>query len=153
MQKKPTTLGYGVPASVTCNITPPMLHVGRQVVYFLPDVALVDDGTKVGAVGYADLAITWQDSNFIEDGAVPRDAQVIGQTWKHPNKSGGPDRRFNDNRQIPVCRYEAMLLRSGSGVNELVEFSRTGVAEPFARALRDMPRGAAPPPAIGRAAS
>ncbi len=83
--------------------------------------------------------MTWQDSNFIESGIVPNDAQVIRHTWKHPNKSGGPDRRFRDNRQIPVCRYEAMHLRSATGLNELVEFSRAGVAAPFVAALQALP--------------
>lgn len=140
VRKKPTTLEFKLPAAVTCNITPPALHVGKQIIYFLPDLALIDDGQSVGAVAYGRLAISWQDSNFIEDGTVPRDAQVVGQTWKHPNKSGGPDRRFRDNRQIPICRYEAMHLRSGTGLNELVEFSRTGVAGQFADALKKMPR-------------
>ena len=113
------------------------------MIYFLPDVALMDDGQTVGAIAYERLSVSWQDSNFIEDGVVPRDAQVIGQTWKHPNKSGGPDRRFRDNRQIPVCRYEAMYLQSSSGINELVEFSRVGVVAPFAEALRRMPKNTA----------
>ncbi len=140
VRKKPTTLDFKLPSAVTSNITPPALHVGRQVIYFLPDVALMDDGRTVGAVAYSKLSMVWQDSNFIEEGQVPRDAQIIRHTWKHPNKSGGPDRRFRDNRQIPVCRYEAMHLRSSSGVNELVEFSRVGVVEPFVSALKAMPR-------------
>lgn len=142
VRKKATTLTFKLPKAVTSNVTPPALHVGKQVIYFLPDALLIDDGTSVGAVAYSQLSVTWQDSNFIETGVVPSDAQVIGQTWQHPNKNGGPDRRFRDNRQIPICRYEAMLLRSPSGVNELVEFSKTGVAAPFAAALRSMPKNA-----------
>jgi len=69
---------------------------------------------------------------------MPRDSRVIGYTWKHPNRSGGPDRRFKDNCQIPICQYEAMHLTSDSGVNEIVELSRTGVVEPFATALRSL---------------
>lgn len=139
VRRTTTSLTYALPRGVTCNVTPPALHVGRQVIHLLPDVALVDDGATVGAVSYERLAVAWQDSNFIEDGAVPVDAEVIGYTWKHPNKSGGPDRRFRDNRQIPVCRYEVMHLTSPDGLNELVEFSQVGVAGPFARALRAMP--------------
>jgi hypothetical protein len=50
---------------------------------------------------------------------------------KYPSKSGGPDRRFKDNCQIPICRYEVVHFKSRSGVNELVEFSKIGVAQPF----------------------
>jgi ribosomal protein L7/L12 len=94
-------------------------------------------------VKYADLNVRWQDSRFIETERVPRDAKIVDHTWKHPNKSGGPDRRFRDNRQIPVCLYEAMHLTSTSGVNELVEFSRTGVVAAFVdgcRKLEALPR-------------
>jgi hypothetical protein len=138
IRKKPTVLGYSLPRAIKCNLTPPALRVGKQVIYFLPDAAFVVAGPRVGAVSYKDLNLQWQDSNFIEDGAVPRDAQVVGHVWKHPNKNGGPDRRFNNNYQIPLCRYEALHLRSTSGIHELVEFSCTGVSAPFAAALRQL---------------
>lgn len=144
VEKKPTTLEFKLPQGISSNVTPPALHVGKQVVYFLPDVALMDDGRSVGAIPYSKLRVVWQDSNFIEEGQVPSDAQVIRHAWKHPNKDGGPDRRFRDNRQIPVCRYEVMHLSSASGVNELVEFSRVGVSAPFAQALMRMPVNAIP---------
>lgn len=140
VRKKTTTLAYKLPACLASNVTPPALHVGKQVLYFLPDVVLVDDGANVGAIGYPDLGVASQRSNFIEEGTVPHDAKVISRTWKHPNKSGGPDRRFKDNYQIPVCEYEVMHMTSNSGLNELVEFSRTGVVTPFSQALKAMPK-------------
>ncbi|MDT7535269.1 hypothetical protein OVY48_17810 [Sphingobium sp. SA2] len=142
VKRTSTTLAYSLPKAVTCNVTPPSIHVGKQVIYFLPDVAFIDDGRKIGGVSYADLMVQWQPSNFIEEGAVPGDCEIISWTWKHPNKNGGPDRRFRDNRQLPVCRYEAMHMRSASGVNELIEFSKAGVVAPFAAALKAMPKRA-----------
>ena len=136
VKKAPTTLNYALPGVVSSNLTPPSVKVGAQTLYFLPDVVLIEHGKSFGAVGYAGLDLRWQDSNFIEDGNVPADALIIGQTWKHPNKSGGPDRRFRDNYQIPICRYEAFHLRSASGLNELLEFSKTGVVAPFIDAAR-----------------
>jgi hypothetical protein len=139
VQRKPTSLTYKLPSTINCNVTPPTVPVGKQTIYFLPDVALIEHGDLMGGVGYPDLHIRWQSSNFIEEDAVPSDATIIGHTWKHPNKSGGPDRRFRDNRQLPVCLYEVMHLTSASGLNELVEFSRTGMASPFVTALKSMP--------------
>jgi hypothetical protein len=97
-------------------------------------------GSRFGAVGYDDLQIRCEASRFIEDGSPPADVQVVDYTWKHPNKSGGPDHRFRDNRQLPVCLYDVMHLSSNSGVNELMEFSRTGFVQPFSTALHDLPR-------------
>lgn len=134
VSRKPTALDYALPTILACNITPPSVGVGAQTLYLLPDVVLVVHGKKFGAVGYADLELRWQDSNFIEEGNVPSDAEIVGHTWKHPNKSGGPDRRFKENFQIPICRYEVLHLRSGSGLNELLEFSKRGVSGPLAAA-------------------
>lgn len=135
VDKKVTTLESTLPKVVRSNVTPPSIHVGRQVLYFMPDLVLVKDGNRYGAVGYGDLQTQFAPSNFIETGKVPSDAEVVGHTWAHPNKRGGPDRRFKNNRQIPVCRYEALRLSSSTGLNELVEFSKTNVSLPFCQAL------------------
>ena len=135
IDRRPTVFSYALPRVLKSNVTPPAMKVGKETIYFLPDVALVVEGNKVGAVAYDALDIRFQDSNFIETNTVPGDARVIGHTWKHPNKSGGPDRRFRDNYQIPICLYETIHLTSRNGLNELLQVSRTGLAQPFSRAL------------------
>lgn len=135
VSKSPTQLNYSLPSVLKSNITPPSIGVGKQTLFLLPDVALLEHGGRFGAIAYADLVISHQLSRFIEEGPVPNDAEIVGQTWRYVNKNGGPDRRFNDNRQIPVVLYEAMHLKSAGGLNELVEFSKTGVVMPFSRAV------------------
>ncbi|MBK1794667.1 DUF4236 domain-containing protein [Devosia sp. WQ 349] len=136
VRRKPTTLAFKLPSVVKSNLNPPALHVGRQILFFMPDILLVQDGGRLGAVSYSDLNLRWQDSRFIEAERVPGDARIVDHTWQHPNKSGGPDRRFKDNRQIPICLYETMYLTSANGLNELVEFSRTGVVAGFEEGRR-----------------
>jgi len=119
VDRRPTVFDYSLPRVIKSNITPPAIKSGKETLYFLPDFLLVVDACKVGAVGYDSLSIRWQDSNFIEDGTVPADTQVLTHVWKHPNKSGGPDRRFANNYQIPVCLYESIYLTSSNGLNEL----------------------------------
>lgn len=143
IKRKVITLACNLPAIIKSNITPPALHVGKQIMFFMPDVVLIQDGSRVGAVKYADLNLRWQDSSFIETERIPSDATIIDHTWKHPNKNGGPDRRFRDNKQIPICLYESMHLTSNSGINELVQFSRTDVVAAFVdgcRKLAALPR-------------
>jgi hypothetical protein len=81
------------------------------------------------------LELTVRQSRFIENGPVPHDAQVIDRTWRYVNKSGGPDRRFKSNPQLPVCLYDEVTLRSSSGLNEVIQVSRLGAAEGFAKAV------------------
>jgi hypothetical protein len=48
------------------------------------------------------MTIDVKAGQFVEAGQIPKDAVVVGQTWMHANKSGGPDQRFKDNRQVPI---------------------------------------------------
>ncbi|NTG00801.1 DUF4236 domain-containing protein [Agrobacterium rhizogenes] len=138
-----TKLGYALPKVIKSNITPPSMHVGKQVIYFMPDVALISHNSRFGAVSYSDLRIRWQESRFIEDGHVPRDAKIVNHTWQHPNKSGGPDRRFRNNRQLPVCLYDTLHLQSDSGVNEVLEFSQVGKLAGFVAGCQALARAKA----------
>lgn len=134
--RKSIGLTFRLPAVIKSNISSPALAVGKQVLFFMPDVVLVQVGSRFGVVSYLDLRVNCQPSSFIETQPVPSDAKIINYTWKHPNKSGGPDRRFKYNPQIPICLYEAVHISSYTGVNELLEFSRTGIAGAFAKGCR-----------------
>ena len=87
--------------------------------YFLPDRILVWDTNGVGAVGFEQFRVDSGDQRFIEDGGVPSDTKVVDKTWRYANKKGGPDRRYSDNREIPIVLYEAITLTSDSGLQEL----------------------------------
>jgi len=51
---------------------------------------------------------------------------------------GGPDRRFNNNREIPIVLYEVMSLTSKSGLREMFYISRTGIGSIFNGAVKQM---------------
>ncbi|EJK87332.1 MULTISPECIES: SH3 domain-containing protein [Rhizobium] len=140
VKRTATKLGYALPKVIKSNITPPSMQVGKQVIYFMPDVALIAHNSRFGAVSYSDLRVRWQESRFIEDGHVPRDAKIVDHTWQHPNKSGGPDRRFRNNRQLPVCLYDTLHLQSDSGLNEVLEFSQVGKLSGFVDGCRALAR-------------
>ena len=139
VNRKNAGLDYSLPKVLRSNVTPPAITLSSIVFFFLPDVVLVKQGGHFGAIGYDDLHIRNQTSHFIEDRTPVADAQIVGRTWKHPNKDGGPDRRFRDNRLLPICLYDEMHLSSASGANELMEFSRTGLVQAFSTALYDLP--------------
>jgi hypothetical protein len=126
------------PPYVKTNISVPTIPLGRQTLFFFPDRLLVFESKAVGAVGYDSLALEIDRSNFIEDEGVPSDSAVVGSTWRFVNKSGGPDRRFNNNRQIPIVTYEYAHFTSPTGLNELVSLSKTGVSESFRQAIREL---------------
>jgi uncharacterized protein DUF4236 len=126
-----------LPRRVQCNLRVPSLTGGRQTLYFFPDRLLVYERSSVGAVAYAQLSVSATDTHFREEGAVPSDAINIGMTWRYVNKSGGPDRRFNNNTQIPVMRYAELHFTSATGLNELFQVSRLEPGKKFAATLSD----------------
>ncbi len=111
------------PPKVQCNINVPMIKAGRESLYLLPDRLLVYDSTGVGAVPYIDLQAQSGITRFIENEQVPSDSTQVGTTWRYVAKSGGPDRRFNNNRQLPVMLYGELRLFSSSGLNGLFQCS------------------------------
>ncbi len=135
LQRKPTSITKAEPPFVKTNVETIAIAVGRQTLYFFPDRVLVYDVNGVGAVNYSSLQITVNPTRFIEDEGVPTDAEVVDRTWRYVNKSGGPDKRFKDNRQIPICRYEQISLSSSTGLNEVLQVSRCGFGDKLSTAI------------------
>jgi hypothetical protein len=133
-----TSVAVGDPPILKTNIEVPSLRVGRQRLFFFPDRVLVFEGEQVGAVSYGALRVEVGTQQFIVDGSVPRDAKVVGQTYRYVNKSGGPDRRFKDNPQLPIALYETIHFQSTNGLNELLHVSRLGLGDAVRRACAQL---------------
>lgn len=157
VRRKSTSIRKEEPPYVKTNIETVAVGVGRQTLHFFPDRVLVYDTSGVGAVSYQDLRVEVVATRFIESESLPRDAQVIDRTWMYVNKSGGPDKRFKDNKELPICRYEEVTLSSQSGLNEVLQLSRCGVGEGFAEAIsllgKSLPKESAPSDGFRRAAT
>jgi len=135
VERKNTTIKATPPGFIKTNIETIAIGVGRQILHFFPDRLLVFDNGRVGAVAYENLKVNVTQTRFIE-GSAPRDARVVDQTWKYVNKKGGPDLRFANNPQLPICLYDELHLQSSSGLNELIQVSRCDVGEAFAKAVQ-----------------
>jgi hypothetical protein len=98
--------------------------------FFLPDLILYLERGIFGGIPYGDLSVEHHVTRFIEDGEVPGDATVVGRTWRYVNKDGGPDRRFNNNAQLPVLQYGELVLTSSRGVN--IQLNASNAQESFA---------------------
>lgn len=135
VERKSTSIRKAEPPYMRTNVETIAIGVGRQTLHFFPDRVLVYDQNGVGAVDYKNLRIDVAATRFIESQSVPMDAEVIDKTWKYVNKSGGPDRRFKDNRELPVCRYEQIILSSTTGLHEVVQVSRCGFGKALSEAI------------------
>lgn len=99
----------------------------------LPDKMLVIRKNNVGVVSYENLHINVNGTRFIESEGVPRDSQILSYTWQYVNKNGSPDRRYSNNRQLPICLYAAILITSAEGLNVEIQCSNASIAEEFSK--------------------
>ena len=126
---------FSRPPKVQCNLELPTLEAGNTTLYFFPDRLLVYDSSGIGAVAYSDLKVDAQMSRFVEGERVPRDSQQVDSTWRYVNKKGGPDRRFSNNRELPIMQYGVLIFSSASGLNALFMCSRADVTTVFRNAF------------------
>ena len=99
----------GPPRKLRAQGTVVGLSGGFGSLYFLSTGVLVFRAQKFIGVDYSDIACS--SVRCIEEESLPHDAEVVDHTWQFVNKDGGPDRRFKDNRQLPVCEYGRVELQ------------------------------------------
>jgi hypothetical protein len=130
-------VGATGPRVLVTNIAVPSVGVGHQSLHFLPDRVLVRIGRRYSEVSYAQLNVHCSQTRFIESGRVPRDAIRVGTTWKYANVSGGPDRRYKNNQQLPILGYAELELGTSSGLRWTLQCSNLKATQDAATVLSD----------------
>lgn len=129
------TAGVGGPAELKTNIEVPSIAAGQSALYFLPDRLLIRDGKRFADINYEHLQVFPSTQRFVESDEPPADGTAVDTTWLYVNKGGGPDRRFNNNRQLPVMLYGRIALSTSTGLRWIIQISRHQAAEPVAREI------------------
>lgn len=136
LKLEPGSLTVGQVPGIAANIDVPIARSGKTTLAFFPDRVLIIKGKAVGAVDYDEIDATAVGSRFVESESVPSDTTVVGRTWQYVNKSGGPDRRFKNNREYPVCSYQELRLSSSRGLDVRLMGSKPTGFGPLVSALR-----------------
>lgn len=132
------SLSLGQGPGVVANVNVPVVKTGRTTLAFYPDRILAFQGNSVGAIAYNSLSAAEERIRFVENESVPGDAHVIDRTWQYVNRNGGPDRRFKNNRELPICAYSQLNVSTQSGLDIRLMGSREHGFELFASALSQM---------------
>lgn len=142
IQRRPVNVSLG-----SCDLIQTSWNVPRLLtayggeMFFYPAFVLYFVSPQAFAlVDIHDVQFAYHPASFIEEEAVPSDAELIGHTWKKANKDGSPDRRFAQNYQIPILKYGDIRLTSHSGLNEAYMISNEHLARGFAEAFSNYQR-------------
>lgn len=136
IQRKPVVISLG-----SCDLiesswkVPYLMNANGGEMFIYPAFILYHVSHEAFAlVDIRDANLDYTPTSFIEEEAIPTDAQLIGHTWKKANKDGSPDRRFANNYQIPILAYGDIRLTSKSGLHEEYLISNATAAQGFAQA-------------------
>ena len=114
-----------------------MNNIGSSDLYIYPGFVLLLNRTSghFGLVDFREINLSFSNTSFVEDESVPTDSKVIGKTWRYANKNGSPDKRFNNNHEIPMTLYNKFFLNSKSGINECYMVSNYEIGSKFCEAF------------------
>lgn len=129
VERRRVRAGFSAPPNVVTNVKVGYLATPSRQLYFFPDRVVLYGNGEVETIAYDALQVDYQPIHFIESESVPPDARVIKHTWQYVNKDGGPDRRFNNNRQLPVVLYGELTVVGGSGLRLLLKTSNCEAAK------------------------
>lgn len=135
LQFSTAALSLGQAPGVVANVDVPILKSGRTILAFYPDRVLAFQGKSVAGIEYRNLTAQSHAVKYVESEALPVDALVVDRTWAYVNKKGGPDRRFKDNRELPVCLYNQFNLSTIEGLDVRFLGSKESGFEPLSKAI------------------
>ena len=99
------------------------LYPGFVVMYKSPE--------NFGIVEMSQLELNYKDTEFVETEVTPKDAEHIRSVWEKSNKDGSRDKRYSENKQLPVMGYGEITLSSETGIYEKYMFSNASSAKSF----------------------
>ncbi|MGB3467341.1 MAG: DUF4236 domain-containing protein [Cyclobacteriaceae bacterium] len=118
------------------NVTIPCIISSGKQYYFLPERMVIKQDCHFAGILYKNLTFEKQDIKFIENEKIAEDAEIIDYTWQFTNKFGDRDRRFKDNRKLPICRYSEYRILSDSGLKLILHSSKINAMNQFMESLK-----------------
>jgi|688.fasta_scaffold178512_2 hypothetical protein len=115
LDTEPMVVGTFPSKHLQLNFQPLSFLFGRGFLYFLPEEFMfVGPHGRCIAVPYSGLK--YRRKTGVRIGIpTPAWAQPIGYVWQYMNKDGSPDRRYNNNLQIPEYQTWELDFSFGAG--------------------------------------
>lgn len=123
------------PYFLSVNAEVIQLKLNKEKLILLPDKLLIVRGCKVGAISYNNFSIEISSAEFVESKKSTKDAKIIDYRWQYSNKNGEADKRYKENRKIPIYLYGIIYLKSEEGLNVEILGSNFEIVEKINHSL------------------
>lgn len=117
IERIPISVIEKIPYYLKTNIKCYCLSLRNKEFYFLPNKVLVHGKGKTVGLNFHDLSFDFDEATYVEQEGVPSDSEVVDYTYRYVNKNGGPDRRYKNNPQYPMCLYGIINIKNDEGLS------------------------------------
>ena len=101
-------------------------------IYIYPGfLVMFNSEENFGILELNKIDILYSETNFIESEHRPSDSEIVKYVWEKANKNGSRDKRFADNRQLPVMKYGEITLFKRGAIHEKYMLSNSKKADEF----------------------
>ena len=101
----PIKIRYKTPYYIHTDSKVMQVKLNDYSLVILPEHYIIRKKSEVGIIEASNVIITKETSPYAELDDVPEDTEVLYSTWIYVNKDGSKDKRYKDNKQIPICKY------------------------------------------------
>ena len=106
-------------------------------IYIYPGfLVMFNSEENFGILELNKIDILFSETNFIESEQRPIDSEIIKYVWEKANKNGSRDKRFADNRQLPVMKYAEITLFKRGAIHEKYMLSNAKKTDEFVNNLK-----------------
>ncbi|NLJ95949.1 MAG: hypothetical protein GX321_02250 [Clostridiales bacterium] len=113
--RRPLKLSYKAPFYIRINTKVMQAKLGKITLVILPHYYIITNKSEVGIIVTSNIMITTKPCPYAELDDVPEDTEVIYSRWQYVNKDSSKDKRYKDNKKIPICNYGLIHLKSDKG--------------------------------------
>ncbi|MEM1395562.1 MAG: hypothetical protein AAGG00_20195 [Cyanobacteria bacterium P01_H01_bin.150] len=130
-------IGKQNPNLLKTNVEVWGFDAGSIKLYLFPDRCFVFQDGVYSTISYNEVQVSLSDLEYVEQESLPSDATVIGKTWKYVRRDGNRDRRFNNNRQLPIVNYGLVAFSSPNFIAYLI-VSSAEIASSFTQSFNQV---------------
>lgn len=117
------------------NFKPLAFHESTRSLYFMPDGVVLVDLNGYQHFQYSDIGVELLTGGQFVTLDVPRGVSPIGYTWQYVNRDGTPDRRFNNNVQLPIIAVSELDFVFPNGAQVHTAFTQESSVVEFVQYL------------------
>lgn len=109
-ERIPVKIRYKTPFYIHANFKVLQVKLDDYTLVILPDHYIITNKSEVGIIETSNTMIRSENNPYAELDDVPEDTEVIYSTWQYVNKDSSKDKRYKDNKKVPICNYRLIQL-------------------------------------------